>query len=186
MMRGINDQRIIGFVALYIGVSSVLQSPQAVYSTLPTIQLLQRSLNIEIRIFTDMMIVSGFYLILSKDTASRWFLAATLPLQMYIATSILGATSTTISEHGFQIGDLVIAIIIYRQIIKLMLLEIINNYNSSNDLAIGGQVNGKRDESDTTSSDSWYSGNLGVNLATVSTSDQPVDQKQDERSSSDN
>jgi hypothetical protein len=157
MMRGINDQRIIGFVALYIGVLSILQSPQAVYLTLPTMQLMQKSLNIEVRIFTDLMIISGIFLILSKDTTFRWFLAATLPLQMYVATSIFGATSATVSGHGFQIGDLVIAVITYRQIIKLMLLEVINTYNSNNDLN-GGQVNGKRDDqSNTTSNNSWYS-----------------------------
>ena len=187
MMRGINDQRIIGFVALTIGVMNIWQSPDTVYLNVPTIQILQRSLSIDFRIYTDLMIISGVYLVLSQDITSRWFLAASLPLQFYIATAILGAETTTISQHGFQVGDLVIAVIIYRQIIKLILLEIINNYNSNNDLANGGQVNGKHgDEPNITSSDSWYSGNLGINLATVGTSDQPVVAEQDERSSPDN
>lgn len=187
MMRGINDQRIIGFVALSIGALNMWQNPQIIYSTLPTIEFLKTSLNIDLRIYTDLMIISGVYLVLSRDTSSRWFLVSTLPLQIYIVTAILEAKSTNIIQSGFPIGDVVIAIIIYRQIIKLILLEIINGYNSiETPLANGGQENGKRDsESLTADGNSWYSSNLGLDLATVGTSDKPVDQKQDERSGTD-
>lgn len=188
-MRGINDQRIIGVVALYIGISGLMQVPQAVSLSISTIQIVPTSLSLDLRIFTDLMIVGGAYLILAKDTSARWFIAATLPLQMSVVTALLSAKTATISGSGFHIGDLVIAILIYRQIIKLILLEIINNSNSSNNLANGGQVNGpsstSSNEPNIAGSNSWYSSNIGLNLATVSTSDQPVVAKQDERSVTD-
>ena len=158
--RASSDQRILGFVALTIGILNAWQMPQVIHTTLPGIDFMQQAFSIDTRIFTDLMIIGGAILLLAKDISFRWMLATTLPLQIYVITSVMSSRSAA----QFKVEDIVIGIIIYRQIIKLLLLEIINNYNR------GVQENADSNiGSVDPASDSWYSSSITDNTKGIST-----------------
>ena len=177
-IRGVNDQRIIGFVAIGIGVLNIIL-PASSTVQFSTITIIRNSLSIDTRIFVDLMIISGVALLLSNDISSRWFLALTIPLQIYVITAFFSggfarAASDTASSPSYYIKleDFVIAILIYRHLIKLSLLEVINSYNRDEE---------KDAEHNTgsiiSSSDSWFPGSIIDDIKGNVTSDNPMDQK---------
>ena len=181
-VRGVNDQRILGFLSLGIGILNIWQTGNnsAIYTNIPNALPLYNGLNLDMRIYVDLMIVCGATLLLSKDTSFRWFTALTVPLQLFILTAYMNSRSlsnTAVNGQYVQLEHIVIAIMIYRQIVKLSLLEIINTTYNNESSELRGEEDNAKSRPVIASSDNWLTVNSVSNSQGVVSGEKPVDKK---------